>query len=545
MKRLKYFTLLFFVMFSCQEIELLDHSNPLDDGRPFVTTIKSDLVSSKSAELHGEIINSGRSPITLMGHCYSTSQNPTINNMFQASDGTGTFITNLSNLDAETKYYFRAFAVNNINTGYGEILSFTTNVAGEPTILTIGSTSITSSSVNLEGNISDVGLDVVSQHGHCWSMDVNPTINNSKTSLGNGNLGNFNSSISNLNQNTNYYFRSYATNSIGTAYGNLMQFSTTNGEPTITTLNSSNITASSVNLNGNISGIGDALITQHGHCWSSNDNPTINNSKTSLGNGNLGNFISNVSSLNQNTNYYFRAYATNIFGTVYGNQKQFSTTSGEPTAITLGSSNITASSVNLNGEITSIGNATITQHGHCWSTNQNPTISNSKTSLGSGNVQTFTSIVSNLSASSTYYYRAYATNSYGTVYGGQMQFSTQALPPPNGACNITSVSSSPYTISITPTPNIFNFGEVITILLYHPSYTGGQWGIYLYEDEIVVMSLGGGLFSGNGIPGYYQRTVTLPSSSEISASNCYTIRTVGVAGGANAYINVSNQITIY
>ena len=429
MKKIKYFVILFLVICSCQEIELLDHTNPLDDGRPFVLTIKSDLITSKTAELHGEIVSSGISEITFIGHCYSTSSNPSVKNMYKQIDELDSFISFVSGLTPETKYYFRAFAANNIDTGYGEILSFTTNEAGEPTVLTVNSSNITSTSVDFEGDITDNGLDNVSQHGHCWSTSTNPSINNSKTNLGNGNIGSFTSIVTNLNQNTTYFYRAYATNSYGTVYGAQQQFSTTNGEPTVATVSSSNITASSVNLDGEISGNGDAQITQHGHCWSSNANPTINNSKTSLGNGNIGSFTSIVTNLNQNTTYFYRAYATNSYGTVYGAQQQFSTTNGEPTVATVSSSNITASSVNLDGEISGNGDAQITQHGHCWSTTANPSTNNSKTSLGNGNIGSFTSSVTNLNDNTTYFYRAYATNSFGTAYGITKTFTTNAPPP--------------------------------------------------------------------------------------------------------------------
>jgi len=111
-------------------------------------------------------------------------------------------------------------------------------------------------------------------------------------------------------------------------------------------------------------------------------------------------------------------------------------------------------------------------------------------------------------------------------------------PPPNDQCNITSVSSSPYTTIITPTPNIFNFGDVITIEMYHPSYAYNQGSIALYKNEIFITYLGSGGWSNS------QQTVTLPLSSQISASNCYTIRVTGSAGNP-PYFNVSDPITIY
>jgi hypothetical protein len=68
-------------------------------------------------------------------------------------------------------------------------------------------------------------------------------------------------------------------------------------------------------------------------------------------------------------------------------------------------------------------NAGITERGVCWSTSQTPTISDSKTSDGTGSGG-FTSIITGLSANTTYYVRAYATNSAGTGYGNTISFYT-------------------------------------------------------------------------------------------------------------------------
>ena len=105
----------------------------------------------------------------------------------------------------------------------------------------------------------------------------------------------------------------------------------------------------------------------------------------------------------------------------------FSTTNGEPTVVTIGSSNVTASTVDLEGKITGIGDAPVTEHGHCWSISSSPTINDSKTSLGSIGVDSFVSVASDLTQNTTYYYRAYATNSFGTVYGVEMTLTTIGL----------------------------------------------------------------------------------------------------------------------
>ena len=327
MKRVIYLVILSIIIYSCQKLELLDRSNPLEDGRPFVSTIKSDFLTSTTAELYGEFISTGETPITLFGHCWSTSKTPTIENMYQGNDNytSKKYVTNITELNPSTKYYFRAFATNSVETAYGEELSFTTNEAGEPLVITEGISNITSTSVTLFGQIEDIGNAPVTEHGHCWSISSSPTINDSKTSLGAIGVASFKSNISDLTQNTSYYYRAYATNSFGTVYGSSMNFSTSNGEPTVVTISSSNVTAYTVDLEGEITGIGDASVTEHGHCWSTSSNPTINDYKTSKGTIGVGSFTSNVTGLTQNTAYYYRAYATNSFGTVYGSEMGFTT----------------------------------------------------------------------------------------------------------------------------------------------------------------------------------------------------------------------------
>jgi uncharacterized protein (TIGR02145 family) len=78
------------------------------------------------------------------------------------------------------------------------------------------------------GNISTDNGEAVTKRGVCWSTNQNPTIQNDKTEDGSG-VGSFTSSISDLEPNTTYYVRAYATNSVGTAYGNAISFKTKGG----------------------------------------------------------------------------------------------------------------------------------------------------------------------------------------------------------------------------------------------------------------------------------------------------------------------------
>ncbi|WP_242203228.1 hypothetical protein [Aestuariivivens insulae] len=94
-----------------------------------------------------------------------------------------------------------------------------------PTLNTIDVTNITSNSVKSGGiNINNKGSDIIDK-GLCWSLNPNPTIDDFKLSSGNG-IVDFNLEITNLDENTDYYIRAYATNDAGTGYGNELMFTT-------------------------------------------------------------------------------------------------------------------------------------------------------------------------------------------------------------------------------------------------------------------------------------------------------------------------------
>ena len=94
-----------------------------------------------------------------------------------------------------------------------------------------------------------------------------------------------------------------------------------------------------------------------------------------------------------------------------------------PTVTTNTVSNITPTTATSGGNIIADGGASVTARGVCWSTSQNPTVSNSHTTDGSG-TGSFSSSISGLTANTTYYVRAYATNSVGTAYGNEVSFTT-------------------------------------------------------------------------------------------------------------------------
>lgn len=195
----------------------------------------------------------------------------------------------------------------------------------------------------------------------------------------------------------------------------------------VTAANLSTVSASSITYNsavsgGNITCQGNSAISARGVCWGTNVNPTIADAHTSDGLGS-GAFVSNITGLIPSTLYHCRAYATNASGTFYGNDITFTTSNGIPSISTTAVSSIAANTAISGGNVISSGMSAVTARGVCWSTSLYPVVSGFHTTDGTG-IGSFTSNISGLSPNTTYHVRAYATNSYGTAYGADIQFTT-------------------------------------------------------------------------------------------------------------------------
>ena len=122
-----------------------------------------------------------------------------------------------------------------------------------------------------------------------------------------------------------------------------------------------------------------------------------------------------------------------------------------PTVTTGTVGDLTETAASCGGTITDQGYRAVTARGVCWSTNPNPTVEGSHTSDGSG-TGTFSSSLSGLTAGTTYFVRAYATNSVGTAYGEEVSFTTEEEQPQDTCPTITlpySENFDSYTTSTT------------------------------------------------------------------------------------------------
>jgi uncharacterized protein (TIGR02145 family) len=392
---------------------------------PTLSTVVVSNITRNTASTGGSITENGGAEVTSRGVCYGTASLPEISGSHTSDNkGDGSFVSDLTGLTPGVMHYVRAYATNEAGTAYGNEISFSTMPLTVAELTTANVTGITSVAAVSGGNITSDGGAAITIRGICWAATTNPTISNSKTTNGSG-TGSFSANITGLTPGSSYHVRAYATNSIGTSYGNDVPFTASAVTPTLTTAVISSPTRTTAVSGGNITDNGGAAVTARGVCWSTSSGPLVTGTHTADGSGN-GAFTSNITGLSPGTLYYVRAYASNSAGTSYGNERSFTTNPVLiPTLTTTAVTNPTTTTAASGGNITDDNGASVTLRGVCWNTSGNPTATDSHTSNGAG-TGSFSSSITGLTAGTVYYVRAYATNSAGTGYGNQVWFTTSA-----------------------------------------------------------------------------------------------------------------------
>lgn len=201
-------------------------------------------------------------------------------------------------------------------------ITFTDSVSKMlPLVSATAATNISYTTAQIGLTINSIGGTSILEKGICWSLTENPTIDNNKE-LSSELISKSTVNLTGLTAGSTIYFRPFATNNGGTAYGEQMSFTTLSYSlPVVETISAVyNYTTSKVTCVGKVTSNGGCgTSVERGVCWSTKQNPTINDAKFPSGNG-IGQYYSLMSNILSNTTYYVRAYATNCAGTAYGNQ---------------------------------------------------------------------------------------------------------------------------------------------------------------------------------------------------------------------------------
>ena len=497
-------------------------------------------ITSTSATFNGVLANNGGESVSEVGFYYSTEKevNPetaqkvsleystyqksakelSANTLYSAmqsaqaaaSDEGEAFSIDVFSLGIKTKYYVKSYAVNSAGVAYGSVVNFET--AGEiATIKTVGSSEVTTSSAVLSANITTDNGEKITERGFVWMEGAgNPTTDSNKLRVS-GEVGEYTATLEGLEPNKKYSFRAYATNSKGTAYGEIMTFSTVVGLPVLSTVDVADITATSAIVTADVKDKGGESITEVGFYYSTEETVDIESSvkvkKNYTGNA----FSASLDELQIFADYYVKAYAVNSAGVAYSDVVSFKTLASTPVVNTVGASEITPTSAVLSGTVATDNGAAITERGFVYlKGTEAPTTSSNKVKV-EGTLGDFTASLADLEPNQKYSYRAYAINAKGTSYGDIMNFSTSVSLPALSAMKVSSITTTSATFTCTVTN--------------HGGETVSGVGFYYSKEESVDVE-------------------TAQKISEVYSSDAFTLKAEDLEIGQNYYVKayVKNSV---
>lgn len=400
------------------------------EGKPSVMLIDVGSITNVSAMVSASVLDAGTADVLECGAVWATSSNPTISNDKVSAEEpvVGPFnVTVSKNLEVGVTYYVRAFARNENGVSYSseeKTFSLRTDVA---TVSTGTPTNISSESVDISGDILNDFGNQITEKGFVWSDMTSPTLENAgdnRRTVGSG-TGSFSATIFDLAPATEYRIRAYAISSAGTSYGNEVKFTTLASVPVIKTepVSDEKITEDSAEIVGNIQHTGGSDILERGFYWGKTSDP-VNTGRKQVVDLNKNIFTLALKGLDSKTYYYFVAYARNSEGVAYGEELSFTTKTKRPTITTADVKDISSTSATVGGNVVSVYEGTALERGVVWGTKENPTISDNKFEIGSGEGE-FSAALSGLQKGTVYYVRAYVTTEdWSAAYGEQKTFMT-------------------------------------------------------------------------------------------------------------------------
>lgn len=484
-----------------------------------VITQEAKKIKATSVQAEALFINPSEESIEEKGFFYTVNDSAStiLENKVIVTD-TG-FSKTIAALQANTEYSYFAFAKTKSNDVHGPVKRFKTLAFQAPTISTSDVKNILITTCLAGGNISYDGGKPVVDRGVCLSLSANPSIQDLRIQIGQGE-GDYGIVMTKLKPFTTYFIRAYAINEIGISYGNELSFKTQDYRPvTLRTLEPETVQIFEATLGGETQDAGGGEITQRGICISRNPAPTIEDMHFASSTNGLGTFKIVLNSLVENTKYFVRAYAKNEKGYAYGDEKTFQTQDIRlPKVETSSVSNETFTSANITGKLLDDGGVPIIEQGFCYSKQPNPDI-NDAIAL-SPNLNLF---LKNLEDGTTYYVRAFAKNRKGIGYGDPISFKTIAY-----------TFAEVFTHEITTYTT--NSAEINGKVLNEGNTSVSERGICLSTNRNPsINDTKGAAGSGSGSFGYTFRNL---NEGQVYYARAYAINQKGVAYGEERSVRI-------
>lgn len=401
-------------------------------GAPYVQTLAATGISQTFALLEGSVNPDGAQTSYWFEYDTSLSLGRSTERQ-SAGFGTSTLriSTGISDLDSNTRYYFRIAAENEYGAARGSVLAFTTAApAGSaPRAETRAATGVGLTSATVRAEINPMGAATSFRFEYGETASLGSATSFESAGSGTSPL-NVSASLSNVSENTTYYFRAYAENQHGSSRGQILSFTTEAGAhgnaPTAQTSSATSVGQTFATLRGSVNPNGVPTSYRFEYGVSQSLGGSTETLEAGSGTGSVSVSIG-VSDLEENRTHYFRIVAENQYGTTRGSLLSFTTLSGggeqTPTAETRPATNVGQTFATFQGQLNPQGS----QATYWFEYGTSPSFGTSAgfQSAGAGTSWlTVSSGISNLNQNTTYYFRLVAQSSRGTSYGATLSFTT-------------------------------------------------------------------------------------------------------------------------
>ncbi len=302
----------------------------------------------------------------------------------------------------------------------------------QPTVATNPATDITHNSATLNGQITDDGGEACDKRGFVY--DTSPRGDPGDTAPADSEyadyieetdsfeIGAFTGALTSLARKTPYYVRAYAHNSAGYSYGDEVSFTTLAAIPTVSTNAATSVEATTATLNGTLEDDGGEACDVRFQYGETSDYGI--DTEWQSGKESVVAFEQAITGLDTNKTYHFRAQARNSAGTANGADRTFKTPIELPTVTTNPASGLSAIAATLNGTLSDNGGEAC-ECGFEWGLDTGYGVTTPTQGKTTG--ESFSQVIRGLFPDTTYHFRAFATNSKGTGYGGDVTFTTNPV----------------------------------------------------------------------------------------------------------------------
>ena len=410
-------------------------------GLPVVASVVASSITSTSATLSATVKSHGGETVSEVGFYYSTDEAVDIETATKVNKpySQDAFSIDVTDLAVNTKHYVKSYAKNSAGVAYSDVESFTTAVSS-PSVKTVGFSEVTSASAVLTGLVVSDNGAAITERGFVWVKGSDtPTTDSNKLKV-DGTTGEYTYTLEGLEPNQKFSFRAYAINSKGTSYGEIMNFTTVAGLPSLSATKVISISETSATFTCTVTDNGGATVSKVGFYYSTDAEVNLESAQKVEEDYSSDNFTISVDGLEVGTDYYVKAFVANSAGEVQNAIVPFKTVSAAPTVRTIKYEKVSATSVRLTGEVLDDNGERITDRGFVWDKAEDEVFPYKAQVLGE--TGEFSAVIEDLQPNQKYAFRAYATNSVDTSYGEILEFEIVVGLPTVKTAEVTDISDN-------------------------------------------------------------------------------------------------------